>query len=579
MTAGRWIGLCFALVLAAATPPGRAQQATPEAASGVDTKPAVRAHRHMAVTANPHATDAALQVLREGGSATDAAVAAALVLNVVEPQSSGIGGGGFMLVHDARRGRRIAYDGRERAPAAADDTLFLDADGKPMAFFDAVVGGRSVGVPGLLRMLALAHRDHGRLPWARLVAPAIRLAQDGFAVSPRLHALLAADRFLADDPGARALFYDAQGRALAVGTRLRNPALAEVLRKVAANGPDAFYTGSIARDIVARVRSVRHPGRLSLADLRDYRAMRRPVLCGPYRQYTVCGMPPPSSGGGTVLEILGLLTRFDLPALAPGSAFAMHLFAEAGRLAFADRDAWYGDPATMAVSPRALIAPAYLKRRAARIDPTRAHPGAVLPGRPEGVAAVPARSPERPSTSHLSIVDDAGNAVALTASIENAFGSRTLVDGFLLNNQLTDFSFSPRGVSGPHPNRAGSRRQPRSSMSPTLVYDARGQLYAVLGSPGGSHIINYVAATVVGLLDWHLPPDQVLAMPHVSNRNRMTEVEDTSAGRQLATSLATLFGQAVTLRDLTSGLHVIVRDGPDWVGAADPRREGTVGVD
>lgn len=568
--------LCLALVAAA---PCRADRATPELASGFLPRAAVHARSQMAVTANPHATAAAMAIMRQGGSAVDAAIAAALVLNVVEPQSSGIGGGGFMLTYAAGSGQRAAYDGRERAPAAADEGLFLDANGKPMAFFDAVVGGRSVGVPGLLRMFELAHRDQGRLPWATLFAPAIELAENGFPVSPRLHALIAGDRFLMKDPGARALFYDTDGQPLAEGTMLRNPALAQVLRTIATQGADAFYTGEIAAHVVARVNAVDNPGRLSLADMARFRALRRPALCGPYHAYSVCGMPPPSSGGGTVLAILGLLAPFDLSSIAPDSVFAMHLFAQAGRVAFADRDAWYGDPAQMRVSPTQLIAPAYLAQRARLIALDSAGPATILPGEPAGIAPSPARSPERPSTTHLSIVDAQGNAVALTASIENAFGSRTLVDGFLLNNQLTDFSFSPQGVHGKHPNRPGPGRQPRSSMSPTLVFDADGRLYAVLGSPGGSHIINYVAHTLVGLLDWHLSPDVVLAMPRVSNRNRATEVEDSPAGRALASGLNSLFGDEVTLRELTSGLHVIVRDGAGWLGAADPRREGEVGAD
>lgn len=559
--------------------PALAQRATPELASGHVSRPAVSTRQFMAVTANPYATDAAVAVLRAGGSATDAAIAALLVLNVVEPQSSGIGGGGFLLHVEGSTGARVAYDGRERAPGTADERLFIDAAGKPMGFFEAVVGGRSVGVPGLLRMFELAHADHGRIPWPRLVEPAIELAESGFPVSERLHVLLEADRFLRADPAARELFYTPSGDALPVGSRLRNPALAATLRAIANHGVAAFYEGPLARAMVERVRRVDNPGTLSLNDLAHYRAVRRPVLCGPYRGYEVCGMPPPSSGGGTVLEILGVLEHFQLDARAPASAFAMHLFAEASRVAFADRDAWYGDPDTMPVHPSALLTPDYLSRRAALIDLTEAAVGGAAPGMPGKAAAVDAVSPELPSTTHLSIVDAQGNAVSLTASIENAFGSRTMVAGFLLNNQLTDFSFQPRDERGLHPNRAGAGRQPRSSMAPTLVFDGQGRLHAVLGSPGGSHIINYVAQTLVGLLDWKMPPDEVIAMPHASNRNRLTEVEDTPEGRALAVELATLFGHQVKLRDLTSGLHVIVRTPEGWVGAADPRREGTVGGD
>ena len=546
----------------------------PEASSGFVPRPAVHAREAMAVTANPHATAVALEVLRAGGSAVDAAIAAALVLNVVEPQSSGIGGGAFLLHYRAQDRSVQAWDGREAAPAAVDEGLFLRPDGGRMGFHDAAVGGRAVGVPGLLRMLAAVHAEHGRLPWSRLVMPAVRLAEDGFAVSPRLHALIARDRFLAADPQARALFFDAQGRALAVGSVLRNPALAAVLRQVAEEGAETFYRGAIARDVVAAATAAPNPGSLSLQDLAAWRPIRREALCGGYRSWTVCGMPPPSSGGGTVLAMLGILERFPLPALAADSAFSTHLFVEAGRLAFADRDAWYADPRAMPVAPASLLAGDYLAGRAARIDP-RASMGRAEAGTPPGAGrAARAVHLERPSTTHVSIVDRDGNAVALTASIEDAFGSRRMVRGFLLNNQLTDFSFQPEDARGAHPNRVGPGKRPRSSMAPTLVFAQDGSLHAVLGSPGGSAIINYVAATLVGVLDWGMPPDRALSRPHAGSRNGPTEVEDSPAGRALADRLA-LFGHEAVLRDMTSGLSVIVRsDDGGWTGAADPRREG-----
>jgi gamma-glutamyltranspeptidase/glutathione hydrolase len=548
--------------------------AQPEAASGFAPRPASYAPRAMVVTANAHATDAALAVLRDGGSASDAAIAAALVLNVVEPQSSGIGGGGFLVHFDARSARVSAWDGRETAPMAVDERLFLNAEGEKMAFYDAVVGGRSVGVPGLLRMFAEVHRRHGRLPWARLFAPALRLAVDGFAVSPRLHALIVQDRFLARDPVARQLFFDANGQALAVGAALRNPQLAEVLRDVAEHGVDVFHAGDIARDIVAAVSAAPNPGTLSLADLSSYRAIERAALCGRYRRHRVCGMPPPSSGGATVLAMLGMLERFRLAAISPDSAFSAHLFSEAGRLAFADRDTWYGDPAAMPISPERLLDRGYLAARAQRI-PLSESLDRALPGEPAQAQLRPAAAidTDRPATTHLSIVDAEGNAVALTASIEDAFGSRRMVRGFLLNNQLTDFSFLPASERGPHPNRVGPGKRPRSSMAPTLVFDPQGRLFALSGSPGGSQIINYVAASLVGVLDWKLPPDRVLARPHVGSRNGPTEVEDRPEGRALAASLVA-FGHEPVLRDLTSGVSLIVRDGPGWLGAADPRREG-----
>ncbi|WP_240794539.1 gamma-glutamyltransferase [Azoarcus sp. DD4] len=545
----------------------------PEGATGFEARPAVRAPRAMVVTANPHATDAAVAVLAEGGSAVDAVIAAALVLNVVEPQSAGLGGGGFLLNFDAASRRISAWDGRETAPAEVDERWFLRPDGQAMGFFDAVVGGRAVGVPGLPKLLGEVHRRHGRLPWRRLFEAAIRLAGEGFPVSPRLHALIARDPFLASDAEARERFYDAHGRPLAVGATLRNPPLAELLHMVAEQGADVFYRGGIARDIVAAVRREPAAGKLAETDLAGYRVIERRPLCGAYRHWTVCGMPPPSAGGASVLALLGMLERFDLPALDPDSAFTTHLFAEAGRLAYADRDAWYGDPPAMPLSPARLLDRRYLTARADGIA-LDASMGFAQPGVP--VSAPPATaaiSPELPATTHVSVVDADGNAVALTASIENAFGSRRMVHGLLLNNQLTDFSFRPEDARGKHPNRVGPGKRPLSSMAPTLVLAPDGRLHAVLGSPGGSAIINYVAATLVGLLAWQLPPDAVLARPHAGSRNGPTEVEDGPAGRELARRLG-LFGHETVLRELTSGTSLIVREGDAWVGAADPRREG-----
>jgi gamma-glutamyltranspeptidase / glutathione hydrolase len=371
---------CLPLLLAFVAS-AHADRAAPEAATGSGAVSSARSQQAMVVTANAHATEAAVAVLYEGGSAVDAAVAAAMVLNVVEPQSAGIGGGAFMLHLDAGAGRLVAWDGRESAPAAADPSLFL-RDGRAMPFFDAVVGGLAVGPPGLLRMLEAAYREGGRLPWARLFDAAIDLAGNGFAVSPRLHALLDGDRFLRDDPDAAALFYLPDGRAVPTGHRLRNPALAEVLRRVAAEGADALHHGDIARDIVATVRREPSPGVLSETDLADWRPVRREALCGIYRNHRVCGMPPPSAGTATVLSLLGVLQRFDLSAVDPESAFVTHLFVEAGRLAYADRGAWYGDPASMTVRVDALLDAGYLRRRAGEIA-LSASMGRAQPGQPE----------------------------------------------------------------------------------------------------------------------------------------------------------------------------------------------------
>ncbi len=530
----------------------------------------------MVVTANAHASTAALTVLRDGGSAADAAIAAALVLNVVEPQSSGIGGGGFLLHYDSRSGHVSTWDGRETAPAAVDERLFLKADGTPMDFYSAAIGARAAGVPGMPALLAAVHERHGRLPWARLFEPAIHLAEEGFAVSPRLAALIARDRFLGQDAQARELFFDADGEPLAAGAWLRNPALAATLRTLAEQGAAAFYRGELAADIAVSVRAEPSPGRLAVQDLAAYRVVERPPLCGAYRGWRICGMPPPSAGGASMLALLGMLERFPLGELAVDSAFSLHLFAEAGRLAQADREAWYGDPQSMPIPPERLLAPAYLAARSALIEPGTSMRRAE-PGQPSALPAVPSTSPERPATTHISIIDADGNAVALTASIENAFGSRRMVRGFLLNNQLTDFSFRPDGAAGApegHPNRVGGGKRPRSAMTPTLVFSPDGRLYAVLGSSGGGAIVDYVAAALVRLIDWRMRPEVLLARTHVSSRNDMLAVEATPAGERLAQGLA-LFGHEAVLRDFTSGTALIVRAGEGgWVGAADPRREG-----
>jgi len=548
----------------------------PEAATGSTARQAVHARRQMVATANGHASMAAQQILRAGGSAVDAAIAASMVLNLTEPQSSGIGGGAFMLTWDPERRAMGAFDGRETTPAAARPERFVGADGRPMAFAEAVHSGLSVGVPGLLRMLELAHRQHGVLPWARLFEPAIALAESGFAVSERLHKLIASDLFLKNDAAARAYFFDAAGQPLAIGALLRNPELAQVLRRVASEGADAFYRGDIARDMVAAVAGHRRPGDLSEPDLQAYRALQRPVLCGPYRAYQVCGMPPPSSGGIAVLAMLGLLERFDLAAWAPNSAQAVHLLAEAGRLAYADRDVYVADPDFVTVPTQALVDPAYLRSRSALIDMQRSM-GRASHGVPPGwsVSAGPDVSAEVPATTHLSVVDSRGRAVSMTSTIEAQFGSRIMVRGFLLNNQLTDFSLAPQEGGRPVANRVEPGKRPRSSMAPTLVFDPQGQLFMVTGSPGGSLIINYVAKTLIGVIDGKLDIQQAIALPNRGSRNRATEIEKGSALEALVGPLRAM-GHEVQAIEMTSGLQGIVRTPDGLVGGADPRREGLV---
>ncbi len=578
------IAALAASMLLAACASGPDRPSAPEAASGFRLGlQSAAAERHMAAAANPLAADAGREILRVGGSAIDAAIAMQMVLNLVEPQSSGIGGGAFVLYFDGRRVQ--AFDGRETAPAAADERLFMTGD-KPMAFYDAVVGGRSVGTPGVLRMLEVVHRQHGRLAWPQLFEPAIRLADTGFPVSPRLHALLKDDKYLARDAAARAYFYNADGTPRAVGTLLRNPELAATLRAVAGGGADAFYRGGIAADIVRAVQAHPNRGGLAAADLDAYQAKERAPVCTDYKRWRLCGMPPPSSGGVAVAQIFGILAKRNIAVVPPVESEgtlepqvdAVHLFSEAGRLAFADRNVYVADPDFVPVDWTALTDPRYLAERAQLIGDRSM--GRARPGVPAGYRLVWAPDESlRIATSHISAVDDFGNAVAMTTSIEDQFGARLMVRGFLLNNELTDFSFAPSDAGLPIANRVQPGKRPRSSMAPTLVFDrASGELLASIGSPGGSQIIGYVARTLVGLLDWDLDIQQAISMPNFGSRNGPTEVEQGRISRRLVEGLQAR-GHEVREVPMTSGLQGIVRvhlpDGRlGWAGGADPRREG-----
>ena len=533
----------------------------------------------MVAAAHPLATNAGYVILRQGGSAVDAAIAVQLVLGLVEPQNSGLGGGAFMLVHDAKRNKLIAYDGRETAPAAAKPDRFLDADGKPLAFYAAVIGGKSVGVPGTVALLAEAHKRHGRLPWAKLFDPAIVLAEQGFEVSPRLNAMVTKEERI-EQPRARGYFYDFLGHPFPVGRLIKNPAYAATLRKIAAGGAKAFYEGEIAGDIVATVTGGgRNPGDMTLADLANYKVKVREPICGAYRAYRVCGMPLPSSGGPTVLQTLGILEPYDVKAMGPATLWSVHFVSEAGRLAYADRGVYMADP-DFFTAPTGLTDRHYLTERSRAIR-TDASLGRATPGTPPNAATLRKvagedHAYEFPSTSHISIVDAYGNAVAMTTTIEDNFGSRLMTEsGFLLNNELTDFSFVPIENGKPVANRIEPGKRPRSSMAPTIVYDRAGRLYMIAGSPGGSAIINYVAKTLIGVLDWGLDPQAAIALPNFGSRNGPTELESGTSAAMLEPKLRAL-GHETRVIELTSGLQAIVRTKSGWIGGADPRREGAV---
>ena len=563
---------------------------TPEVGSGFEEKPGWAADSFAVAAANPLATDAGYQVLKAGGNAIDAAVAVQMVLTLVEPQSSGIGGGAFLMHFDGADVQ--AYDGRETAPAAVTGELFME-DGEPLPFMEAVASGLSVGVPGTLRMLEQAHAEHGQLAWQELFTPAITLAEEGFAVSQRLHTSLANDEYLRENDLAQAFYYSADGEPLEVGTTLKNPALAAILRRIAEEGSAAFYEGEVAEDLVEQVQShpVR-PGKISLDDISGYQSLEREPLCTPWQQWEVCGFPPPSSGHLTIMQILGMLDQQPLleAPLENGvtSSGWLHQFLEASRLAFADRGRYIADP-DFVEAPGGdwslMLAPDYLGKRSELIGEESMGESAE-PGNPGELTVSFASQPEQPEygTSHISIVDADGNAIAMTTTIEQAFGSRILADGgtdlpggYLLNNELTDFSLTPEVDGQPVANRVEPGKRPRSSMSPTLVFDQEtGALVASLGSPGGAAIIHYTARTLAAMRDWGLNAQEALSLPHAITLGGDVYLEEGRFPEEIIESLRER-GHNVSERELTSGLQAIRRleDGTLF-GGADPRREGVV---
>ena len=564
----------------------------PEAASGHTDKPGWAYSRQAVAAANPLATDAGLQLLRAGGSALDAAIAVQLVLGLVEPQSSGIGGGAFLLHFDGRRVQ--AFDGRETAPAGARTDMFLE-NGKPLPFDEAVLSGRAVGVPGAVRMLETAHRQHGTLPWGQLFTPAITLAEQGFQVSPRLHTLLQNDPHLRKDPLAARFFYDAKGQAWPVGHVLRNPEYAHVLRRIAAQGSRALHEGPVAQAIVARTAQPPLAGALSLDDLQTYRPREREALCLDHtaraRTYRICGFPPPSSGQIAIGQILGLLGHTtpqgaEWAGGLPSPDF-VHRYTEASRLAFADRAQFVADPDFVSAPGgdwRSLLAPDYLRLRSTLIGAQSMK--VAPPGQPGGTKTSFAPMPMQPEygTSHISVVDAHGRAVAMTTTIEAAFGARRMVTtdparpgGFLLNNQLTDFSFAATDAQGrPIANRVEPGKRPRSSMSPMLVFDkASGELLMSGGSPGGALIIHYTAKLLAGTLHGGLNAQQAISLPNFGSLNGPTLLESGRFGLAMTEALKTR-GHEVREMEMTSGLQAIERTATGWFGGADPRREGIV---
>jgi gamma-glutamyltranspeptidase/glutathione hydrolase len=547
----------------------------PEAASGTASKQAVHAKDWMVAAAHPLAVEAGAKVLRAGGSAADAAIAVQLVLGLVEPQSSGLGGGAFVLYWDATAKKLTSFDARETAPMEAVPTLFQNAGGEPLTFNEAVIGGRSVGTPGTPRLLETLHLTFGKRPWDSLFSEAIRLADEGFAISPRLAMQIAGDvESLKKIPETASYFLD-NGAPRPAGSRLKNPDYARTLRLLAERGADAFYSGPLAQDIVRTVRSAPvNAGLLSLDDLRTYRVKQRDPVCTPYRNKNICGMGPPSSGALTVGQILRTIERFDLKTLGPDDPKSWQIIADASRLAFADRERFMADSDFVPVPVRGLLADEYIAERSALlVEGSRL--AEAKPGNPKFSHAQlfsDGRSPELPSTSHITIVDRDGNVVSMTTTIETGFGSRLFVRGFLLNNELTDFSFATHTDGVPVANRVEPGKRPRSSMAPTIVFENDNPILA-LGSPGGSQIIGYVAKTLIASIDWNMDIQAAIALPNILNRFGVMEIEQASPAEALAPALQTM-GYETKIAPMTSGLHgiAIARDG--LTGGADPRREG-----
>lgn len=549
------------------------QQAAPEKDTGKSKAKLVRAEKYMIVTANPHATKAGNEILKAGGSAVDAMIAAQLVLNLTEPQSSGIGGGAF-LVHWSQKDKKLqTYDGRETAPASVKSSHFLDESGKPLGFAEAIGKGLGIGVPGIVRLMEHTHKKHGKLEWKKLFEPAIELSEKGFAVSPRLNKLLSKAKPERFGPKARTYFYDEAGKARPEGYILKNPEFAASLKLIAENGAKAFYEGTIAKSLVETVKDFsKGKNGMSEKDLSSYVVKEREPVCVKYRKHKVCGMGPPSSGAHTIGMVLKLIEPYNLKAGA-SSHQVLHLIAEAEKLAYADRGQYMADTDFVPL-PSALLDKKYLEKRRKLINRTKTMAKA-SPGQPEVKKGLYGRDAtvERPGTSHLSIIDAEGNAVSMTSSIETGFGTGVMVGGFLLNNQLTDFSFKPTDAKGVViANRIEAGKRPRSSMSPTIVFNNEGEVVLIVGSPGGSRIILYVLKTIIAMVDWGMDQQAAVELANFGSRNGPFEME--SPGNSMTRLFLQSFGHKVRLVPMTSGLHVILKSGGILYSGVDPRREG-----
>ncbi|HPD82668.1 MAG: gamma-glutamyltransferase [Alphaproteobacteria bacterium] len=549
---------------------------SPEIATATQVKKQVQTGKFMAVMAHPDATKAAYNILAQGGTAADAAIAAQMVLGLVEPQSSGLGGGGFVLYYDAQKKTLLSLDGRETAPETASQYLFIGRDGKPMGFYNASIGGRAVGVPGLLKMLEELHHQKGKMPWADLFSPAIQRAEEGFTVSERLHRMLVEERpRFQQDVIAQLYFYPDTVEPIAAGSQKRNPDYAVTLRRIAEKGIDSFYNGEIGEAIVKKVRHSDNAGLLAIEDLRDYKAIERKPVCAMYRGYEVCSMGQPSSGGLTLLEILGMVEHYDLAKWGAENPKSWHVISEASHLAFADRNKYMVDPDFVASPNTLLLQPDYLKARAALINIDKAMlevQAGIPPGWNDQQAMAADHSLKPPGTTHMNIVDGYGNILSMTSSIENAFGSRLMTGGFLLNNQLTDFAFDPIDEEGmPVANRVEGGKRPRSSMTPVIIFDKDGKPFMAIGSAGGSRIIGFVLERIISVIDWHMDLQDAMNAPNILHRGQKLEVEKSAV--KFAEPLKNL-GHPVLVGEMNSGLTAIMLKDGKIYGAADPRRDG-----